>query len=881
MRVLLFRLAMLLRRCYARLGRTGRTQELSEEIAFHVEMLIRDGAARGLSADEARAAALRRFGNRTTLAEEAHDMWSIGTLDVALRDVRVAVRGFRRTPTFFVTAVLILGLGIGMATAMLTVFEAVLLQDLPVRDQDRIVLPRALEKAGTNIQFLPEEFDQIRRGTRTMSDIAGVAYFGATPSPWVDGNRQLVLNGAAVTGNYFEVLGTRPLLGRLLRPDDDAKGAIPVIVLSYRAWKRDFGGDPGIVGRSVTNRYSGRRFPIVGVAPPGLDYPAGADYWVSVTPALPLGGAPMYLIGRLAPGATQATARAEFLPLVERSMASADKPVPVQFVRADARTLAQVVVGDVWPTLIVLSAAVALLLLIVCVNVGNLLLLRASARSREIAVRRALGASASDIVRQLLVESGLLAVAGGALGLLCAVLLIHVLLAFAPTQLPRTDVIQLAGTPLGVAAAVTLVSVLLFGLLPALSAARGGVGSSLRLNARSGRETLRRRRVRQALVAAQVALAVVMLAGAGLLARSLQQLEQIDLGYTPEHLSLFRLATPAADSTEEQLNAMFETLAPRLRAIPGVTSLTPILLDPFHGTDMWVAKISVEGQTATETAANPFVPWEAAGPDYFRTFGIPLLRGRGILETDRADAPKVVVVSKALAERLWPGEDPIGKRIRFQFDKEDWRTVVGVAGDIRFRSLRQANPTIYTPWQQLTWGGWFAARTSGDLASVLPAMRRAVRELDPRVSIWQAHTMDELLGGPLAKPRISALLVSGFGLVALLLAAIGLYGVMASAVREQTRDIGVRMALGATPEQLRRHVLGQALIVTVAGAIVGMGGALASGRLLTSLLYQVSPSDPVALTSVSVLLIVVALTAAYLPARRATRVDPAQVLRAE
>jgi predicted permease len=877
MRILLFRVMLLLRRWYARLGREGRAQELSEEMAFHVDMLIRDCTARGLSPEEARTAALRQFGNRTVLAEEAHGMWSIGALDVVLRDVRVALRGFRRAPVFAVTAVLILALGIGTAVAMFTVSDSVLLRELPVRDEDRIVLPRALDNTGTSFQFLPWVFEQIRHDARTMSDVAGVAYSGASAFPLVDGDRPVVLERGPVTGNFFDLLGARPLLGRLLRPEDDVKGAVPVIVLSYRAWQRDFGGDPDVVGRSLTDQYWGWHYPIVGVAPPGLDYPAGVDFWVSVTP---LGGAPMYVIGRLAPGATPASAQAEFLSLVERSRASANDTLPVALVRADARTLPQVVVGEVQPTLIVLDSAAALLLLIACVNVGNLLLLRASARSRELSVRRALGASSGNIARQLLVESGLLAVAAGALGLLCAVLLLHALLVLAPVQLPRTDVIELAGTPLGVAAAATLLSALIFGLLPALSAARGA-GSVLRVDSRSGFETTRRRRVRQWLVASQVALAVILLAGAGLLARSLQRLDQIQLGYTPEHLSLFTLATPAADSTQEQLYGMFEDLAPRLRAIPGVTAVTPILLVPFHGTDMFLLKPTIEGQTPAEAAANPFIPWEDGGPDYFRTFGIPLLRGRGFLETDRADAPKVVVVSQSVAERLWPGEDPIGKRIRTQSDTLEWRTVVGVAGDIRFRSLRRANPTIYVPWQQIGWQGEFAARTTGDLASVLPAMRRAVRDVDPRLSIWQAQTMDELLGVPLAQPRMSTLILSSFGLVALLLAAIGLYGVMASAVREQTREIGVRMALGATPEQLRRHVLGDALIVIVVGASVGMGGALLGGRLLTSLLYQVSPSDPVALAGVSVLLVLVGLTSAYLPARRATRVDPAQVLRAE
>jgi predicted permease len=878
MRAILFRLAMLARRLRARLRRAAHARGLSDEMAFHVEMLTRDGIMGGLSPEDARTAALQKFGNRTTVTEESHDMWSLGWLDDLLRDAKLALCGFRRTPTFAVTAVLILGLGIGMATAMFTVFHAVLVRDLPVRDQNRIVVPRVFDRAGKDVAVSPEELDQIRRATRTMRDVAGVMHWGATAFPFTDGDRQVVLNRAVVTGNFFDVLGARPVLGRLLRSEDDVKGAVPVIVLSYRAWQHDFGGDPRVVGRRLIGQYFGGRYPIVGVAPPGLDYPAGVDFWVSITP---LGSALMNVIGRLAPGATPAMVQSEFLPLVKRSRAN--NPFSVQLVRADARTFPKAVVGDVQPVLVVLTAAVALLLLIACVNVGNLLLLRAVARTRELAIRRALGASAGDIVRQLLVESGMLALGGGVLGLLSAELLLRVLLAHAPAQLPRTDVIRLAGAPLGVATAVTLLSVILFGLLPALSAARGGVGSTLRLDARSGRETPRRRRVRQLLVASQVALAVIVLAGAGLLARSLQRLEQIHLGYTPEHLSLFALAFPAADSSQAQMHATFEAVAPRLRAIPGITSLTPILTVPFQGANGFIWRVAAEPQTPAEAEANPSIPFEQGGPDYFRTFGIPLLRGRGFRETDRANAPHVAVVSEALAERFWPGQDPIGKRLHSVGDTTATGgvTVVGVAGDIRYRSLRRANPTIYLPWQGSWWQGEFAIRTTGRLASVLPAMRRVVREVDPRLSIWQAQTMDDLLGGPLAQPRLSTLLLSGFGLVALVLAALGLYGVMASAVREQTRELGIRLALGATPSQLRQRVIRHALVVTSTGAIVGLVGALISSRLLTSLLFQVSPSDPITLVGVCVLLIAVALTAAYLPARRATRVDPAQVLRTE
>jgi predicted permease len=328
--------------------------------------------------------------------------------------------------------------------------------------------------------------------------------------------------------------------------------------------------------------------------------------------------------------------------------------------------------------------------------------------------------------------------------------------------------------------------------------------------------------------------------------------------------------------------ALFERAYARLRVLPSVTAFTPVLIPPFLGPSVWTWKPEVDGQTQAEADATPMIPVETGGAGYFRTFGIPVLRGRGFTEADREGAPLVVVVSEAAARRLWPGQDAIGKRIRYGvLDSTQWRTVVGIAGDIRYRSLRDATPTIYLPWRQSVTQGYFAIRSRSDLATLLPEVRRTLHEIDPQVDIFHAQTMDELLAGPLAEPRMSTLLLSGFGLVALLLAAIGLYGVMASVVREQTRDIGVRMALGATPERIRTGVLTDAVTVIGIGALIGLVGALAATRLLTSLLFEVSPADPIALVGACVVLIGIGLVAAYLPARRATQVDPAQVLRAE
>jgi predicted permease len=788
-------------------------------------------------------------------------------------DVRMAFRGFRRARAFAATAVIILGIGIGMAVAMLTVFDAVLLRRLPVHDQDRLVVlwthrdDPMLEVSGSFKQIE----QQFRPESRTLRGIAAVSHWGAVPSPFLEGDGSLTLNRALVTGNYFDVLGARPAIGRLLRPEDEVAGTGLAMVISYGAWQRHFAGDSSIVGRQLRDAWGPTNFTIVGVAPPGLDYPAGVEAWTPPWSNL----LTAYVVARLAPNASVVAARNEYFAIENKTLPD------WHLVGATVTPFTKAVLGDVRPVVGVLTAAVGLLLLIACVNVGNLLLLRAAGRAREIAVRRALGASYGAIVRQLVVESAALGVAGGALGLVWAQLLLRLIVALAPAKIARLDEVRLAGAPLGAAIGVTFVAVLLFGLLPALSAARSNLASPLRLDARSGSESRARRHVRQSLVASQIALALVLLAGAGLLARSLQRMLHLDLGYTPGHLAVLQFSWRTV--TQPRLIPTGDALEQRIRAIPGVTAVTPILIPPFLGANVFHGQVELEGQSQPEKDNAPSVPLELAGVEYFRTFGIPIVRGRGFLESDRENAAMVAVVSAAIARRLWPNADPIGKRVHYWGpDSLAWRTVVGVAGDIRYRNLREATPTIYLPWRQTaSWQLAFAVRTAGDLPPVVRAIRREARAVDPEINLWDAPSMDDHLAGPLAQPRLSTFLLSAFGLVALLLAAIGLYGVMAAAVRDQTREIGVRMALGATPDRVRREVLGRAVVVTSLGAAVGLAGAMAGSRLLVALLFEVSPTDPVTLAGASLVLVVVGLGAAYLPARRATKIDPAQALRAE
>jgi predicted permease len=783
------------------------------------------------------------------------------------RDARLALRGFRRSPTFAVTAILILGVGIGMATAMWTVFNAVLLRPLPVQDADRVVLLRALDQSGVEIAFETSQLDELRRSSRTMRDVAGIVHWpGPSAMPLVDGDHPIRLAQMFVSGNLFEVLGAKPALGRLLVPSDD--WASHVIVLSYGAWRRHFNGDPSVIGHQLTNPHDHLAYTIVGVAPPGLDYPVGVEAW---RPGF-ADGVIVDAIARLAPGATPAAARAEFLAAARSIFTRAQFSVTLG--GATVHSLREGVVGKARPVVIVLTAAVGLLLLIACVNVGNLLLLRAAARAREIAVRRSLGATYGDIVRQLLTESLLLAAGGGVLGLGVGEIARRALVATAPYQLPHLDLVRFSAAPVAATAALALLTVLVFGILPSLPAAN----RQLRLDERAGTTTRRRRRVRQWLVASQVALALVMLSGAALLLRSLGRLQHLDLGINTDHLTFAYVIPPAAHDTLPWKIQMGEAVMAHLRALPGVTAVTPTMFSPFAGSSMWILSWDAEGQTASDSVASPTTAIEVAGPDYFRVLGIPILRGRTFLDTDRDSTPLVAIVSEAAARRYWHGQDPVGKRIRPR-GAIHWWTVVGVVGDTHFREMRQSTPMIYLSWRQVDWQGDLAMRSTSIVSEA--TIRRAVADADPSLTLWSVYTMDQALDHTLAEPRLNTVLLSTFGLVALALAAIGLYGVMASAVREQTREIGVRMALGATPGRVRADVLRRALLVCLGGAVVGIGLALAASRVLASLLFEVSPTDPLALIGACALLLTVAALAAYMPASHASRVDPARALQAD
>ncbi len=812
-------------------------------------------------------------------------------MDRLAQDLRIAIRELRRTPTTAAATVLILSLGIGMAVAISTVVQTVLIRRLPIKDPDRVAVLWTYRVPSVESSAWAFDLPEIRRSVHTMRNVAGVEHHGAYRTPFLDGDRTWAAPLSYVSANYFDVLGARPALGRLFRPEDDLPGAPRVMVLSNRSWRTDFGADPSVVGRQLVDPFSHQTVSIIGIAPPGLDYPVGAGAWTAMDSAMTHYGAGTVIlgVGRLAPGATLDAARAEFFSIVNRLQPE------MRLTGAHVETFMTAVVGNVRPILVVLAAAVTLLLVIACVNVGTLFLVRVVARARELEVRRALGATYWDIARQLGSEGAALGAISAVGGIVCGAVILHALVALAPAKLPRLDIVRLQGPPVAVALGLTFVAVLCFGLLPSLAVVGLHTRAALRVDARSGGESKRRRRVRQWLVASQVALAVVLLAGAGLLTRSLLRLEGLQLGFTTQHLSIISVAFDVTkyDSAAKQIQ-LGEQLQQRIRSLPGVSAVTPVLMAPFLGANVWHPEFQAEGEPVTGSDENPNLPTEMGGSEYFNTFRIPILRGRGFVETDREGGAPVVVVSASVARRFWPGQDPIGKRIRLapppnapdsEIAKDDglaWRSVIGVVPDTRFRALRETTPTVYLPWRQfVNFQGMFAVRAQTDVATLAREVQHAIAGIDPTLAVYQARSADDLLGKALAEPRLSALLLSAFSAVALLLAAVGLYGVMTSAVREETREIGIRSALGATPALIRGSIVRRSLTIVCAGAGAGLLAAIAMTRALRSLLFGVTPFDPVSLTTACVVLIAVALVATYLPARRATAVDPARALRAD
>lgn len=800
-------------------------------------------------------------------------------------DIKQGIRGFARALPFAAAIVGILALGIGLATAVFTVADALLFRRLPVVDQDRLVVVsgEAPRKGLDNVPLeLPAAEDFARR-TGTLSRVAFFLYNGAVPITVREGQRISRLQEALVSGNYFDVLGTRPLIGRLLRPEDDVDGAPPVVVLSHHAWQQRYGGAPDIVGRRILVHEYARAFTIVGVAPPGIDYPSGTDAWVTLRGTIPP-TATKYLsldvLGRLTARGTIADARNEMTAFFHRE--GVDKFF--QDVRGVVHPLPELVLGDTRPAVIAFAAAACLLLLITCVNVANLLLVRGLARMRDVAIRSALGASRGRIALQLITENAILAGIGGALGVAIAWAVVRGFVAVAPAGTPRLEEISVNGATFADAFAITSIAMLLFSMAPVFLASNVDAQQVLRSDTRQS-ASRRSRLVTEILVSGQIALAVLVLSAASLLGRSLLRLQHADLAFNPTQVVVAELALEGNRyDTGEKENAAIERLVALVARIPGVQAVSTTVSVPYSTTRSWEGKPTAEGQSKEDAARNPMLDIEVVGPELFAALGLPVTRGRAFSDADTKGSTPVVVLSESAARYYWPNANPIGKRLVEDAKPPSFTTVIGVVPDTRFRNLRERHATIYYPLRQSKFPfapTTLVIRTTRTPSHLAAALRGVLESEMPGVALASAESFDALLSGPLAAPRLNALLLMLFGASAVVLAGVGLFGVLATMVRQRRRELGIRIALGAAPNDVARLVISRGLSLAVVGTAIGLLGALAGNRLLASLLFEVTSTDVPTLLSVAFLLILVAVVASAIPARITSRIDPAAVLRAD
>jgi putative ABC transport system permease protein len=793
-----------------------------------------------------------------------------------LADLRFALRALRRHPAFTAMVVLTLALGIGANTAIFSVVNGVLLRALPYPDPDRLVIVFGKYEAfGHTGVSLPDYLDW-RAGSADVAELAAVT----TTSLNLTGSGVPERTaGAVATSNFFRTLGLAPTLGRGFTPEEERGSAPKVVVLGHDFWRRQYAGDPAVLGRTVT--LNGTVRTVVGVAPAGLAYPEGIDVWLPLRTDTTLNRRAEFLevIGRVKPGVTLERARQRIVD-VNAGLQQQYPETNATFL-SDVVSMKEEMVGSARPAILVFMGAVGLVLLVACANVANLLLARAASREREVAIRVALGANRRRVFAQLLAESLVLALAGGAGGLLLADLGVRALKASEFDAVPRLGDVGIDARVLGFTIVLSLATGVLFGLAPALRLAREDLQDALRGGGRSMTGAARERRTRGALVLSEVALAVVLLVGAGLLLRSFEQMQGIKPGFDADRVMTMRVALPVAIyQRDDQVRTFWSSLLARVQTLPGVRSAGLSNTVPMAG--VGYASFSIEGvPDAPEGVMQDVQPY-AVTPEYFRTMGVTLARGRLLEPRDVTGGQMVAVVNQEMVRKFYGGRDPIGSRVTLG-DTTQYMTVVGVVNDVRQEGLTAA------PYSQIYWpldqdvrrSIVVVVRTAGDPTSVVGGVRAAVRDLDPQLPVYDVRTMEERVATTIARPRVTAVLVGVFAATALLLAAIGIYGVVSYTVAQRTRELGVRMALGAPAAGVLRLVVGQGMLPAVGGVVVGLAGAWAAARVLGSLLYGVSASDPWTFAGVALFLLMVALVATWLPARRATRVDPVIALRAE
>jgi putative ABC transport system permease protein len=799
-----------------------------------------------------------------------------------LNDLRYALRQLVKAPSFTIVAILTLALGIGACTAIFSVVNTVLLRPLDYPDPARIVIIRETQLPQfPEFSVSPPNYLDWQKQTRSYEYLA--AYSGAGVNLTGEGEPQRLI-GVKATPHYFDVYGVKPVLGRMLLPEEDAPGKNHVVVLSYPFWQRVFGGTRDIVGRAI--QLNGEPYTVVGVAPTGFGQTSKVDLWMPMafkpdeTANDNRGAHYINVVGRLKPGVTVAQAKAE-LDVLATQLAQ-QYPDSNKGWGIFMMPMQDYSVRDVKPVLYTLLGAVGCVLLIACANIANLLLARATARHREISIRAALGAGRGRLIRQLLTESVVLSVCGGLAGILLARWGLTTLLALAPSTLPRITEIRLDKGVLIFSLALSVLTGLIFGIAPAWLAARADVNEALKQGTRGSTEGGARGRLRSALVVIEVVFALMLLGGASLLARSFMQLANVDPGFNPDNATLLRLSLPQKKyALPEQQNAFADALLERVKALPGVqaagvTHSMPLVSD-------YVLGFNIEGRPAIAPSDLPSTNYYTVTADYFRAMGIRLIRGRVFTPQDDAKAPRVAIINETLARQHFPNEDPIGKRINITNGPDTWREIVGIVGDIKQYGVDKATSAqSYEPFAQVPFTSVnLVVRTNGSPAALLGALRPTVYAIDKDQPIGIIRPLEEIMADSIARQRFAMTLLSVFSAVALVIAAVGIYGVMAYNVVQRTGEFGIRMALGAQQSDVMRLVLTQGGKLIGLGLLIGLAATLAASRAMGSMLFNTSAYDPLTLGTITVVLAVVALVACFFPANRATKVNPIEALRSE
>jgi putative ABC transport system permease protein len=879
----------------------AREAAIVEELSQHLEDFYQEALASGSTPAEARGLALAELSGRELLAGElrrierqpAPDPIVLGAnrrsnmIADLWQDLRFGARMLWKNAGFTVIAVATLALGVGANTAIFSVIHTVLLQPLPFPEPDRLVVlaTRSVQNTTRTGVAYPDYADWSQRA----QSFEGMACFLSTTFSLTDIERPISLPGRRVNWNYFSMLDVKPEIGRLFSPDDDRVGAASTAILSHRLWEQTFGGDPAIIGKTI--RVDGAPYEVIGVTPPEFEFLRRDDLYLpiglSLTPTFGLlerrNQFPLNVLARLKPGVSEPQARVEMESIARRL--GEEYPVTNAPRSAAVIKAADLLVEKVRPMLLVLFGAVGFILLIACVNTANLMLARAASRRREIAVRLSLGASRGRIVRQLLTEAAMLAAVGGIAGLLIGVLGTKGLIALAPPDTPRLEQIGLNPTILLFCLGVSAMTGVFFGLAPALHASRANLQTALKESERST-TSLSWERARKGLLTVEVALAMVLLIGAGLMLRTFYRLATVDPGFNIENMLTMQFSLPGRTYNGERRVQFFNEMLAKVEALPGVRSASVTMSLPFEGAT-WFSPL--QGADKTDSKAfswySAFIPVNAK---FFETMEIRLLAGRQFAEADMMDTPPTVIINETLARQVWPGQNPVGKRLRQGAPDQQsvWREVIGVVADIKLNGADQETPPqSFLPVVQRNGSGVrLVVRAAGAPLALVGAIEGAIHSVDKNLAVSNPRTMDQVLGNAISRQRLMMALMTGFALLAMVLAAVGVYGVLSYGVEQRRQEIGVRLALGAQTSDVLRLVLRQGMGLALTGVALGVVAALALPKLIASfsgLLFGVKATDPTTFVLIAVLLSAAAFAACWIPARRAARVDPLQALRSE